>query len=320
MKPLRMALAPLLLLALLSEGAAQDPNILLPVDSVETLLTRGEFEVMAQQGSRFEGDRTARTALSFTDGTMMVSKWAPAAPGGETFNNVPRYEIAAYEIQKLFLEDAELVVPPTVARAFPLAWYRELDPDVEATFRDTRSVVVVLQYWLFNVTNDEIWDRDRFDADTAYARNFANFNILTYLIRHSDENQGNYLMSRNEDNPRVFSVDNGVAFASQHSDRGYRWRRIRVDRLPAATIDRLRRIAPDDLVRRLETVAEFRVEPDGLLTRVYPGPALDPHEGVRREGDRIQFGLTRTEIDGIRDRLERLLNNVDRGRIELFDS
>ena len=40
----------------------------------------------------------------------------------------------------------------------------------------------------------------------------ANFNVFTYLVSHNDENEGNYLISGVEDNPRVFSVDNGLAF------------------------------------------------------------------------------------------------------------
>ena len=320
MRPLRFIPVPLLVLGLLADVEAQDGNILLPVDSVEALLAEGDFEILARQGSRFEGDRTTRTALSYPDSTMLVSKWAPAPPGGETFNNVPRFEIAAYEIQKLFLDESEFVVPPTVPRVLPLSWYRELAPHVGATFRDTRSVLVVMQYWLFNVTNEDVWDRDRFEADTAYARHFGNFNILTYLIRHSDENTGNYLISIIEDNPRVFSVDNGVAFSSQHGDRGYRWRRLRVDRLPAATIERLRGVSLNDLAQQLGTLAEFRIEPDGSLTRVFPGENLDPGRGIRREGDRIQIGLTRSEIYAIHDRIQRLLSDVDDGDIELFDA
>ena len=42
-----------------------------------------------------------------------------AEPGAEDFNNRPRYDLAAYELQKLFLEPAEYVVPPTALRFVP---------------------------------------------------------------------------------------------------------------------------------------------------------------------------------------------------------
>lgn len=311
-------LVALAVLAATGPASAQDSNILDPPDTVEKRLIHDHFEIVDRRGSRFEGDRTSRVALEFDDGQMMVAKWAPAPRGGEAFNNNPRYEVASYEIQKLFLEPHEYVVPPTVLRAFPLSWYRELDPDARATLRSTESVLVALQYWLFNIAGDDFWDRDRFATDTAYAHHLANFNILTYLIRHNDQNQGNYLISGNTDNPRIFSVDNGLAFESERSDQGARWRRLRVDRLPEKTVERLRDLTEPELYRRLETVAQFRVEPDGTLTPVPPEAAVEPDRGVRRTDDMIQFGLTRWEIQGVWRRVEHLLGEVEDGHIEVF--
>ncbi|MEJ2501749.1 MAG: hypothetical protein P8177_00285 [Gemmatimonadota bacterium] len=306
------------LLGALAPAPARAQNILTPVDSIERLLRSEPFEIIDRRGSRFEGDRTSRVALTFADGTLIPAKWAPAPIGGEEFNNTPRYEIAAYEIQDLFLTEEELVVPPTVARAVPIERYRELDARAEPTFHNTRSVLVVLQYWLFNVSADDVWDEDRFEADSLYARYFANFNILTYLIRHNDENEGNYLISAVDSNPRVFSVDNGLSFSSEASDRGYRWRTIRVDRLPAATVERLRDVTEEDLMAQLRTVAQFGILPSGHLTPQEPGPSIDDWRGVRRDETRLQLGLTEREIRGIRDRIEDLLEDVDKGRYTLF--
>lgn len=309
----------LVLLAGLASGAgAQDGNILMPVHTIEERLAAGSFEILDRRGSRFEGDRTSRIALSYPDGTMLVAKWARSAPGGEAFNNVPRFELAAYEVQKLFLAEPEYVVPPTVPRVFPLDWYRELEPGAAATFPKTRSVLVVLQYWLFDVTGDGFWDPARFAADSVYARHFANFNILTHLVFHADENVGNYLISRTASNPRVFSVDNGVAFSSDASDRGHQWRRLRVERLPAATVARLRSLTREDVVRQLETLAEFRILEDGTLEATEPTQNIQPRRGVRRSGDRVQLGLTSREISGVWSRIERLLRDVDSGRVGTF--
>lgn len=312
-----------LLLALLAQGGvAQDPNVLLPVDTVEWRLTRDSMTVIDRRASRgIRDERTSRTALAFPDGTMLLVKWARAAPGGETFNNAPRFELAAYELQKLFLDEPEYVVPPTVARAFPLSRYAALDPgdpDDRPTFRGTRSVLVLLQYWLYNVTPDGFWDRDRFQTDSVYARHFANFNIMTNLVRHGDENEGNFLISTVPDNPRVFSVDNGVAFSSRESDRGFRWRWLRVNRVPAGTVQRLRTLTLDDLTAQLGTVAEFAIDAHGLLEPVARTSSLDPRLGIRHKDDRVQLGLTRQEIRGVWRRVRELLERVDNGKIEVF--
>lgn len=323
MRGTRSAAATALLLALLAPGArAQDVNILMPVDSIEWHLARDSMEVIDRRASRgMEGERTSRTALAFPDGSLLVAKWARSAPGGEAFNNAPRFELAAYELQKLFLGEDEYVVPPTVVRAFPTHRYRQLDPDDpddSPTFRGTGSVLVVLQYWLYNVTPDGFWDQERFATDSVYARHFGNFNIMTHLVRHGDDNTGNFLVSSDPENPRVFAVDNGVTFSSRVSDRGHRWRWLRVDRVPAATVARLRALSRDDVIRQLETVAEFRVEPDGALVPTDRTASLDPGNGIRHEDDRIQLGLTHREINGVWNRIRGLLNQVDRGRLEVF--
>ena len=307
-----------LMLLLAAPAWAQDGNILEPVDSIVNRMLKGQFEVVDQRGSRFEGDRTNRAALSFPDGSMMVAKWARAATGGEGFNNQPRYEVAAYEIQKLFLDEPSYVVPPTVLRAFPLSWYQRLQSSALPTFRNTSSVLVTLQYWLFNVDGEGVWDEDRFATDTAYARHFADLNILTYLIRHNDANAGNLLISRDPENPRVFAVDNGLAFSSETSDRGATWRTMQVRRLPRTTVERLRAITEDDLRRALGVLAQYEVGPDGTLYAVEPTENLSPRRGIRQEGTIIQLGLTEREIRDTWRRLQKLLEDVDRGRYELF--
>jgi len=209
------------------------------------------------------------------------------------------------------------VVPPTVLRAFPVDWYRGREAGADATL-GTESIVVTIQYWLFQVGQEDIWDADRFRADTAYARHVADFNILTYLIRHNDQNMGNFVISTDSSNPRVFSVDNGLAFSSPVSDRGARWRNLLVERLPAGTIERLRHVTRGDLDRQLETVTQFRIRDDGRLEWMEPTENTDRGEGVRRNDDVVQFGLTEREIRDVWRRLQDLLRDIDRGRYEVF--
>ncbi len=297
----------------------QDSNLMLPVAEIEQRLRAGEFELQDRAGARFEGDRTQRVTLMFLpDSVVMRVKWARAAGGGERFNNVPRYEIAAYELQKLFLDEKDYVVPPTVLRSIPLAWYQEVDPRVRPTFRNVdAAVLVVLQYWLWNVTDNDFHDPARFEADPVYARHLANMNILTYLVDHKDANRGNFLISTDTANPRLFSVDHGVAFRSVESNRGTEWRNLQVDRLPAATVDRLRRIERADLERALGVVAEFEIR-EGELIPVEPSENLSRGRGIRLRGNQLQLGLTAREIAGVDAKRRRLLRDVDAGRIKTF--
>jgi hypothetical protein len=315
---MRSRLAVLAVAALaLSAPRARAQNVLLPADSLERLLGVAPFELQQRADTRFQGDRTQRVVLAYPDGTTLGAKWATAARGGSAFNNEPRYELAAYAIQKLFLDEPDYVVPPTVVRVVPLEMYRRFEPSASATFQGTSSVLAVLQYWLFNVAPLDGVDHARLERDTSYARHFGDLNVLTYLIRQEDANSGNVLISRDSIQPRMYSVDNGVAFSSPESDRGTDWKFLRTDRLPRATVERLRRIRPEDLERALGVVAQFEIR-DGQLVPVPPSGNLDPGHGVRRKHDLLQLGLTRREIAQVDSRLRSLLRQVDAGKVEVF--
>jgi len=296
---------------------AEDPNIPRPVAEIERLLLQDDFSIEHSQDNRFEGDRTQRVLLRLSDGERMKVKWAEFARGGEVFNNSPRYEIACYELQKLFLDEAEFVVPPTVARAFDLDWYRTTYPDAQPTFKDYLSVLVTLQFWLFNVANFDGWDEDRFRVDPIYAKNVGNFNVFTYLARHSDSNTGNFKIALAMYPPRIFAVDNGISIGEAQSDQGSQWRNLVVDRLPVATVERLRRIRGADIEAALGVVAQFEVRGRRLVT-VTPTKPLNLKKGTRVRDDVIQIGLTSWEMKGIETRLKRLLEHVDKGRITTF--
>jgi hypothetical protein len=311
-------LAAALTLALAPLVHAQDSNIHFAISEIEQKLKRDSLNIADMRGSRWELDRTQRVVLQFLDSTMMLVKWAKAAPGGETFNNVPRFEVAAYELQKLFLDEKDYVVPPTIIRVLPLEYYRTLDARIKPTFGGkTNGVVVVLQYWLSQVTPSEVFDEARARRDDRYAFHLANANIFSYLVRHSDSNQGNFLVSSDTANPRIFAVDNGVAFSSMAGDRGTEWQALRVKRVPASTVERLKAITEEDLRRVLGILAEFEIQ-DGLLVAVTPTDNLDPKRGVRRNETRIQLGLKDSEINDVYGRLQRFLQMVERGSIKTF--
>lgn len=310
-------------------SVAQDANFLLPIDEIETLLREAPLDVVSVNPSRgLPAERTYQVTVNAGEGRMLLMKYAPARPGGDEFNNRPRYELAAYELQKLFLDPADCIVPPTVGRFIPLdqlsatlamAPSPELIEPPRPTFDDWSMGFVVLQYWLWNVEVPDPLDLDDDDrlASEAYERHLAHFNLLTFLIRHSDSNEGNFLLSTDPENPRVFSVDNGVAFSSEASDRGYYWRRLRLDRYPREAIDRLRAYTLEDLYERLGVIAQFEIG-GGRFVQTEATENLDPDDGVRRSDTFIQFGLTAREIRQIHDRITRLLGWVDDGRYEVF--
>ena len=309
-----------LLLGLVAAAAAQDVNIPRPADEIERELATEPFRITTAEISRpkARGDITLKAELSFSGRPPYRVKLRRAEPGAEDFNNRPRYDLAAYELQKLFLDPAEYVVPPTALRMVPLADLRPWAPEARPTFRGSDEVLVVLQYWLQEVkVIEDVYDPQRFAADAVYARHIGQLNVLTALIEHGDSNVGNFLVSRAETGARVFSIDNGVAFAHNDSDRGFLWKRMRVDRLPEDVVARLRAVDEQELERRLGVLAQWRLQ-DGRWVAEAPGANLGAGRGVRQSGGVVQLGLGRSEIDRVWRLLRQLLEDVDEGRIRTY--
>ena len=305
----------------LAAPAVADVNIPVPAEALERQLATEPFLIASAEISRpkAKGDITLKADLSFSGQPPYRVKLRRAEPGAEDFNNRPRYDLAAYELQKLFLDPDEYVVPPTALRMMPLGELRPYAAQAEPTFRGSDEVLVVLQYWLQEVkVVADVYDPVRFAADPGYARHVGQLNVLTWLIEHGDANVGNFLLSRAERSPRVFSVDNGVSFAYNESDRSDAWKELRVERLPADTVERLRRIDRDELHRRLGVLAQWRLE-QGRWLAMPPGENLAPHGGVRQQDGVIQLGLRKQEIERVARRLKQLLELVDDGRVGILE-
>ena len=325
MQPMRRLIglfAAALLLAPLSNAAAQDANITQPVADLEQLLAAEPLVITHAEISRpkAKGDITLRAEVSFGGAPPLRVKLRKAEPGANSFNNVPRYDIAAYELQKLFLDPAEYVVPPTALRMVPLADFAKYSPGVARTFLAADQVLAVVQYWLSDITVvADVYSPERFAADPVYARHIGQLNVLTYLIKHRDSNLGNFLIGKAEVGPRVFSIDHGVAFASEDSDRGEVWKDIRVNRLPADTVERLRQITPELLADRLGVLAQWKLEGRSYLP-VASGTNFSKSSGVRRKGNELQMGLTNLEIKAVHRLLTNLLERVDHGEISVVST
>jgi hypothetical protein len=317
----RAASALILLLGWQLVTDAADVNIPVPTEALERQLSTEPFNIVAAEISRpkAKGDITLKAEVSFSGAPPYRVKLRRAEPGAEDFNNRPRYDLAAYELQKLFLEPAEYVVPPTALRMMPVAELLPYAKEARPTFRGADEVLVVLQYWLQEVkVVADAYDAALFTSDPGYARHIGLLNVLTYLIEHGDANLGNFLVSRSEQAPRVFSVDNGVAFAHNESDRSDVWKYLRVPSLPADTISRLRSLTEETLQEQLGVLAQWRLA-GGRWIAEPPGKNLAPQRGVRQKDGVVQLGLTRSEIAQIDRRREQLLRQVDERRVGLIE-
>lgn len=300
-------------------ATAQDLNVGRPADELERELASEPFRIATAEISRpkAEGDITLKAEVSFSGDPPYRVKLRRAEPGAEDFNNRPRYDLAAYELQKLFIDPPEYVVPPTALRMVPLDELRPWSPEARPTFRGSDDVLVVLQYWLHEVkVIADVYDPERFDADPVYARHIGQLDVLTTLIEHGDSNVGNFLISRAEEGARVFSIDNGVSFAHNESDRGQLWKKMRVDRLPADTVARLRAVTEAEL-DRLGVLAQWRRK-DGRWIAEPPGRNLNERRGVRVERDVVQLGLNKYEISAVWRQLQSLLRDIEDGKIRAF--
>ena len=301
-------------------ASAQDRNVLLPVAELEHMLQSEPLRIVSAGVTRpkAQGDITLKAEVSFGGRPPMRVKLRRAEPGAEIFNNVPRYDLAAYELQKLLLDPPEYVVPPTALRMVPLADLRAYAPAARPTFKGADEVLCVVQYWLQDVANPpDVLDPALFQSDAVYARHIGQLNVFTYLIRHGDSNVGNFLISAARGGERVFAVDNGVAFAAEESDRGELWKSMRVKRLPADVADRVRKLTEADLTSRLGVIGQWQLT-DGHHVAVLPAANLAPRSGVRREGATVQMGLTRREIADVWDRATKLRKMIDDREIVAF--
>lgn len=319
---MRKALKAWMLAAALVPAAliGQDLNVTRPAVDLERLLAEAPMRIVSAEISRpkAKGDITLKADVAFGDEPPMRVKLRKSMPGADEFNNVPRYDLAAQELQKLLVDPVDYFVPPTALRFVPIDEFRRYTDDVRPTFRGSDEVLAVVQYWLQEVkVVEDVLDPARFTADPVYARHIGQLNVFTYLIDHRDSNVGNFLISRAEQGPRVFSIDHGVAFASPDSDRGELWAKLRVDRLPAGTIARLRALDRGQLDSRLGVLAQWRLV-DGRFLAEAPGANLGRSRGVRVERGVLQMGLSAREIGRLWQRREQLLRSVDEGKVHTW--
>ena len=296
-----------------------DPNLPLPPAALAKRLEDDDFVILSAKGAGggVMGAKKLELAFSEEPKTLAV-KWKATGSSGDGWNNSPRREVGVYAMQAYFLDADDYLVPPAVARGIPLETYAVVDAKATPTFEGTCCVFGELAAWLENVEQPEkAFDPERFDRDPAYALCFARLNLLHYLVDHRDSRANNFLMSTDRRDPRVFSIDNGIAFGGVlYNFFTSHFNEIRVP-MPRSAIERLRQISRGDL-DRLAVLGQLEDDGSGVLRNVEPEANLDPEKGVRRTPAGIQFGLTQSEIDAVAERTRILLARIDAGELQVF--
>ena len=312
------------------------PNWPLPPDeAADHILLKASWEIRAEEGAGggTTGAEELKVHFSKDDVTLAV-KWKEMPPGKvDGINNAPRKELAAYSVQLLFLAPEDYVVPTSGAHCLSLDDYRAHHPKAKATLEGTKCVLGVASVWMKDLTlPDVLFDDARFRADASYAYFMANLNLLTYLIKHHDGREGNFLVAKDERRRQVFAVDNGVSFGGLFYNWFVaNWNSIRVPALRKESVDKLRQLERRDLdglgvVAQLErrdldglgVVAQLDLDERGIYQNAKLGENLDPKKGVRIQGSVVQLGLTESEIDDVYQRIQDLIRDVDAGKLQTF--
>ncbi len=293
-----------------------------PLDplSAEDLMRSAPMQIVSESyaGAGISGARRIEAHYQGKEQPLTL-KWKTMPQTLDGINNSPRREIASYRAQFLFLDPVDFIVPPSVARCLAPGAFAEPDSHRSLVRRKTNCELGILSLWLRDVEiPNPLYDETRFLSDPTYARQLANFNLLTYLIRHRDGRDGNFLSSKDSFRPITFAIDNGMTFGGFFYNWFVdNWDEIEVPALPRESIDRLRGVTKRD-IEKLGIIAELHLDTNGIYRSVAHGKNLDRDDGVRTKAGIIQLGLTDDEIEDVWKRIEDLLEDVDGGKIPLF--
>lgn len=304
------------------------PNWPIPPLELDRLLRTETFVVRGAKGAGAGTTGAKKVDLEFPEAGLefhlkwkeMPGRWSPVSGRLDGVNNSPRKEIAAWKLQKLVLDPEDYVVPSTLAYCVPISDFEARSGAATPTLDDTSCVLGVLALWLEDLKLPKpLLDPVRFDSDYVYAYFMSNLNLVTYLMKHHDGREGNFLVSTIPDRRQVFAIDNGVAFGGiWYNWFVPNWNSIRVPALRKESIDRLRGLTEQEFHDALGVVAQLELDDDGIYQIVDAGPNLDDDDGVRREGKILQLGLTDDEIEDIWERAKDLIEDVDDGTIQVF--
>jgi hypothetical protein len=297
---------------------------------IERLLAGPDLQIlgMTNTPSGLQGAKVL-TLQGNLDGRTMTFRVKWRAQSTADVINEPRKELAAYAVQKLFLDDSELAAPPTAAYCFPLADYQRFVHDEKRNFRNADCVFGFATYWLEGVKDVDsaredgwlskrntsgFWDPQLFERDAMYRASLSKCNLLTHLINHGDAHSRQLLFEQTPRGLRAYVVDNSIAFLSIKNPVMLfteDWSKIQVPSLPQHSIARLKALTQRDIAR-LRIVQQLELR-DRRLTTQPPtdaAPAGDG-EGIWWSDTHLRIGLTQSEIDLVWSRIRELLARPD---------
>lgn len=289
----------------------------LPPSQAEQRFATERFIIREVNGAGGGVTGASRLTIDYPGGASLKVKWKPVPTKTmDGWNNSPRKEMAAYAIQRWLFDEKDYVVPTLAPYCISLENYRPIDPNPKPNIQGSQCVLGIVAVWLEEVTAPvHIYNSIRFEKDAAYANAMADLNLFTYLVDHRDGRRGNLLLSSIPSNPRVFAVDNGIAFEPFPWNFLIRnWYRIRVPWLGSKSVARLRKVNAG-MLESLGVVAQMEIDDNGIFQLAPNGPNFDAKKGARVRKEKVQFGLTKEEIEELGERIADLLEKIDDGEI-----
>lgn len=291
---------------------------------VEKLLRSPQLEVIeavpTPRGLQGAAQLTVRSGA-----TILRAKWradgqAPSLLG--VFSDARRSAIA-YAAQYLFLDEDEIVVPPTVGYCLPLETVRRfIDRESIANAKEVPCVFGFLSFWLVDADpvresayakrgawgQTELYSPERFLEDRKFATKLSRVNVLTYVIDHDDAHGGQFLAT--ESPFHLWSIDHSMSLTSIKNPMVLfkeDWSKLIVPAIPRRLAERLSRIDRAD-VEKLENIEGYEKHGDRLVSR--------PHRGGRDEVS--SWGATERERGIIWSRIQQLQQALESEELGVF--
>jgi len=306
-----------------------------PASEVERFLQSDQLTSRSAEALGTGAQGAISLAVESPNGTRLRTKWRTEHSAELT--NEPINELAAHRLQALLLDEGDYVVPPAAAHCFPAEAYGQA---IETEREEPGCVLGYLSYWLVGskslgegreegifptpplgpgAWDTQLFDAERFESDLAYRRAFALVNLLTFLTANGDAHSGQFVFY--EDPLHLFVVDSSMAFrvpanprmTLRDEDLG---EHLLAPALPRRVAERIRELIPEQ-VQQLLVLAELRVV-NGEAERVEPGEPFETDQHLRREGERLQLGLTSSEIGQLWNRVTELQRRLEDGDLGTF--
>lgn len=324
-RPLRPPAAPLTAPTRLCGSNEANPACRSPSDIEQLLNAELEILSMDETPNGIQGAKVLTLLSGAPPGDVVLrAKWRPQTSADAL--NDPRKELAGYAVQRLFLDEDELVVPPTTAHCFATAKYRHFAPEARRSLGGADCVLGFLSYWLEDSQTVQharkagllgpgkgVWDKQLFETDRAYRSSVSNGNLLTYLINHGDAHEDQFVLQKSPRGLRAFVVDNSISFGGiKNPVMLFRedWSTIQVPALSAKAIARLQGLTAADFAR-LGNISELALEGDELVPISPSEPMPSDGTAMTWNGSHLRIGLTSSEIELVAARTRDLLKRAD---------